>query len=60
MEREPSKPHERRDTILVGVAVLGAILSFWIPMPWGAIPAAITLMIAVAALIRSRRQRPDR
>ncbi|MDA0181007.1 hypothetical protein OJ997_11930 [Solirubrobacter phytolaccae] len=48
---------DRRDTILVVIALLGALLSFWIPMPWGAIPAAITLLIAGAALIRSRRAR---
>ena len=47
----------RRDTILVVIAILGALLSFWIPMPWGAIPAVITLAIAAAALLRSRRDR---
>ena len=55
---EPS--HERRDTILVAIAILGAILGFLIPMPWGAIPAAIALLIAVAAIVNSRRKRPDR
>jgi uncharacterized membrane protein len=48
---------DRRDTILVVIAILGALLCFWIPMPWGAIPAAVTLLIAGAALIRSRRTR---
>ena len=48
---------DRLDTILVVIALVGALLSFWIPMPWGAIPAAITLVIAAAALIRSRRAR---
>ncbi|MBE2317095.1 hypothetical protein DVA67_014025 [Solirubrobacter sp. CPCC 204708] len=50
---------DRRDTILVVIAILGALLSFWIPMPWGAIPAAVTLLIAGAALIRSRRAKQD-
>jgi hypothetical protein len=48
---------DRRDTILVVIALICALLSFWIPMPWGAIPAAITLAIAAGALIRSRRAR---
>jgi hypothetical protein len=48
---------DTRDTILVVIAILGALLSFWIPMPWGAIPAAITLLIAGAAFVRSRRAR---
>ena len=48
---------DRRDTIFVVIALVGALLSFWIPMPWGAIPAAITLAIAAAAFIRSRRNR---
>ena len=48
---------DRRDTILVTIAILGALLSFWIPMPWGAIPAVVTLLIAGAALLRSRRTR---
>ncbi len=55
---------DRRDTILVVVAILGALLSFWIPMPWGAIPAAVTLTIAgaafIPAFIRSRRESRDR
>jgi hypothetical protein len=48
---------ERRDTLLVAAAVLAAILSFVIPMPWGAIPAAIVLLIALPLLIASRRKR---
>ena len=48
---------DRRETILVVIALVGALLSFWIPMPWGAIPAAITLLIAGAAFLRSRRER---
>jgi|GEM_PF-4541804 uncharacterized membrane protein len=48
---------ERRETILVVIALLGALLCFWIPMPWGAIPAAVTLLIAGAALLKSRRSR---
>jgi len=48
---------DRLDTILVVIALVGALLSFWIPMPWGAIPAAVTLLIAAGALIRSRRSR---
>lgn len=51
---------ERRDTILVVIAILGALLCFWIPMPWGAIPAAVTLLIAAAKFIppvlRARRE----
>jgi hypothetical protein len=51
---EPPKSHERRDTILVLIALVGALASFLIPMPWGAIPAAITLLIAIALLITRR------
>ncbi len=51
---------DRRDTILVVIAILGALLCFWIPMPWGAIPAAVTLLIAGAKFIppriRARRE----
>ena len=48
---------DRLDTILVVIAILGALLCLWIPMPWGAIPAAVTLLIAGAAFIKSRRAR---
>jgi hypothetical protein len=51
---EPTK-HERRDTILVAIAVVCAILCFVIPMPWGAIPAAIALILGVGGLVMSRR-----
>jgi hypothetical protein len=37
-------------------AVASAILCFVIPMPWGAIPAAITLLIALPMLLASRRK----
>ena len=51
---------DRRDTILVVIAIACAVLCLWIPMPWGAIPAAITLVIAAVKLIppflRARRE----
>ena len=51
---------DRRDTIFVVIAITCAVLCFWIPMPWGAIPAAITLVIAAVKLIppflRARRE----
>jgi hypothetical protein len=49
--------NERLNTTLVVIALLGAILSFVIPLPWGAIPAAITLLIAIPLLVLSRRKR---
>lgn len=48
---------DHRETVLVVIAILGALLSFWIPMPWGVIPAAVTLLIAGTALLKSRRAR---
>ena len=53
---EPPKSHERRDTIVVAVAVVSAILCFLIPMPWGAIPAAIALILGAGGLVFSRRK----
>ena len=49
--------HERRDIVLVAIAVIGAIVAFLIPMPYAAIPAAIALTIALAGLVTSHRGR---
>jgi type III secretory pathway component EscV len=47
---------ERRETILVAVAVVAAIVCFVIPMPWAAIPAAIALLLGVGGLVVSKRR----
>lgn len=52
---EPAKSHERRDGILVAIAVVAAIVCFVIPMPWAVIPAVIALVIGVGGLVMSRR-----
>ena len=52
-----AKTNERQKTTRGVIAQRRAILSFVIPLPWGAIPAAITLLIAIPLLVLSRRKR---
>ncbi len=45
---------ERVETILVLIVLVGAVVSFMVPMPWAAISAAVALAIAIPLIIRRR------
>ena len=43
-------------TILVVVALIGAVLCFVLPMPWAGVAAAVTLLIAIPWFMTARRK----
>jgi hypothetical protein len=45
---------ERVEMILVVIVLIGAVVSFMVPMPWAAISAAIALTIAIPLIVRRK------